>query len=86
MQAYERNQIHLLRTPAYSPDINVIEMVWADLKNYLRSKCPQTMYHLVECVRKFERKLTPEYCKRYIDLLPRILQTIIDRQGDWSDM
>ena len=86
MQAYERNQINWLRTPPYSPDINVIEMVWHDLKQFIRSKCPTTLYDLVKYVRKFEKKLTPEYCKRYTDLLPKILQIIIDRNGDWSDM
>ena len=51
-------------TPAFSPDINIIEMVWADLKMYINKKSPKTIYDLVKCVRKFEKKCTPEYCKR----------------------
>ena len=37
------NQIRWVKLPPYSPDINIIELVWADLKRYLRKKCLKTL-------------------------------------------
>ena len=51
--------------------------MWADLKNYIRQKCPKTQYDLAKCVRKFEKKLTPEYCKKYADHVRNVIQTVI---------
>ena len=56
-----------LQTPSYLPDINVIELVWADLKKYIRKHRAETLHDLIRLIRKFEKKLTPAYCKRYCD-------------------
>ncbi|CAF1081318.1 unnamed protein product [Brachionus calyciflorus] len=44
-----------LETPAQSPDINVIELVWSDLKRFVRSKQPKTVDDIVKSVRLFEK-------------------------------
>ena len=75
-----------IRTPPYSPDINVIEMVWANLKRYIREKCPKSLHELIKCIRKFENKCNSEYYKRYADHTKKVLEIIIKRNGEWSDM
>ena len=37
----------------YSPDINIIELVWAELKRFLRKKKLQTKEDIVSRVQKF---------------------------------
>ena len=75
-----------IRTPPYSPDINVIEMVWANLKRYIREKCPKSLHELIKFIRKFENKCNSEYYKRYADHTKKVLEIIIKRNGEWSDM
>jgi len=61
-------------------------MVWADLKRYVRDKCPRSLYAMIRCIRKFEKKCNSRYYKRYADHTRNVLETIILRNGDWSDM
>ena len=71
------------RTAAFLPDINVIELVWHDLEEYIRKHKCHILEDLVFYVRRFEKKLTPEYCRRYI--LEEVLKAIIRKKGAWSD-
>ncbi len=62
--------------PPYSPDINVIELVWAELKRFLRKKKLQTKEDIVARVQKFyDEVLTVDKCRAYIG---RIHTVIID--------
>jgi hypothetical protein len=36
-------------------------------------------------IRLFEQKMTPEYNRRYIEHLRKVLRVIIQINGDWSD-
>ena len=72
------------RTAAFSPDINIIELVWADLKQYLRKKKYSTLEEWVKGVRRFEQKLTPEYCRRYTMHEKEVLKAVIKKRGNWS--
>ena len=44
------------KLPPYSPDINVIELVWAELKRYLRKRLVTTPDEIMARVQKFYRK------------------------------
>ena len=35
----------------------VLELIWADMKSYIRSKRAKTMYDLIKSIREYERKL-----------------------------
>ena len=74
-----------MRTPAQSPDINVIELLWSDLKRFVRSRNTRTVNQIVESVRLFERSLTADKCQKYIRHCNKELRTICLRQGHWSD-
>jgi hypothetical protein len=53
--------------PPYSPDINVIECVWADLKRFLRKKLLRTKQEVADRIALFfEQELTAEKCQNYI--------------------
>jgi len=36
----------------------------------------KNQYDLAKCVRKFEKKLTPEYCKKYADDHRNVIHTV----------
>lgn len=39
----EKAEIYMVRWPPFSPDLNLIEMVWNWMKNYLQDKFPENM-------------------------------------------
>ena len=53
--------------PPYSPDINIIELVWAELKRFLRKKVLKTKQAIADRVKLFfDEILTVEKCQMYI--------------------
>ena len=50
----------------------------------IKQKC-SILEELVVGVRRFEQKLTPEYCRRYIMHEKEVLKAIIQKRGDWSN-
>jgi len=83
--ALRAHGIHWERTAAFSPDLNIIELVWSDLKRFIRERNCVNIDDLVVSIRLFEQKMTPEYNRRYIEHLRKVLRVIIQRNGDWSD-
>jgi transposase len=80
-----RYGINWIKAPAKSPDLNPIEMVWNDLKTFVRSKGCISLGEMVTCIKEFEKALTPEKCQRYINKIHDVIQVVIDRKGGWSD-
>ena len=56
----------LLYLPAYSPDLNPIELVFAKLKRLLRSRAPRTVGALWDSIGECLDKFTSDECRRYI--------------------
>ena len=57
----------------YSPDINIIELVWADCKRYLRKKLCETKEELIYRIHKyFKYKLTVKKCQSFINHLIKV--------------
>jgi transposase len=53
----ERNpRLHLERFPAYAPELNPDEMVWAHLKGKLSNGCPDSIDNLMENLTRLARK------------------------------
>ncbi|RMZ95488.1 Transposable element Tcb1 transposase [Brachionus plicatilis] len=85
MRALEKHKISWKRTPANSADINVIEMIWADLKRYVRKKRCTSIAEMELAIREFEASLTQIKCKRYIVHLNEVLKVIVSRKCDWNN-
>ncbi len=80
------NDISIIKLPAYSPDINVIECLWHALKNYIRKKPCHTVHAMQKRVSKFFRyKVNSQILENYFDHFLKVLDEIILRQGDWTD-
>jgi transposase len=51
--------------PAYSPDLNPIEMVFSKLKSVLRRAAERSIPQLTSCIGKFINTLPPQQCANY---------------------
>ena len=79
----EANGIQWFQTPAESPDLNPIEMLWHELKNFLRTIVkPMTKDELLDGIRRFWReRMTAEKCQAYINHLQKVVPIVIEREG-----
>ena len=65
-----------------SPDINPIENVWHELKEYIRGiSKPKNKEELVQGKSSFWRTVTVEKCNRYINHLNQVIPKIIEVNG-----
>ena len=85
MEFIRDNSINYWPTPAESPDMNPIEMLWHELKSFLRRVVkPKNKEELVEGIQQFWQTVTPEKCQRYIGHLQKVVPEVIRRQGKAS--
>ena len=67
------NDILWLKSPPKSPDLNPIEMVWSDMKRYVRSQFCKTDLEVVDAIEDYRLTLTPEKCQAFIKKLKQVL-------------
>ena len=79
----EDNGITYYPTPAQSPDFNPIELVWNDLKDFIRTEVqPVNKAELIAGIHVFwQRVVTVEYCNSKIDHLKTVLPRAIQLSG-----
>lgn len=51
-------EVHFL--PAYSPDLNPIELMWSKVKNFLRAAQARTPDQLLTAIRQALQQITPQ--------------------------
>ena len=76
------NDINWWRTPAESPDMNPIENLWHELKEFIRREIkPRNKEQLVDGIIRFWSTLDAHKCHRYINHLQKVLPKVIEK-GD----
>ena len=81
-QWMEENSINWWHTPPESPDMNPIECVWHELKEYIRRVVkPKTKSELVDGVHGFWETVTPAKFQKYISHLYKVLLAVIEENG-----
>ena len=80
---FEDNGINWWRTPPESPDVNPIENLWHELKEYLRQEVkPKNKEQLIEGILSFWQTVSIEKCRRYISHLKKVIPRMIECNGD----
>ena len=66
-QFLKEKQVNWWRTPAESPDLNPIENLWHELKEYMRREVkPKNKEELIRGIKAFWKTVTPSVCAKYI--------------------
>lgn len=72
-------------TPPESPDINPIELVWHEMKHFLRKYAkPKAKDELAQGIKDFWSTMTAQKCAKYIGHLRKVIPEIIKRHGKAS--
>lgn len=77
------NGINWFQTPAESPDLNPIELLWHELKHFLHAIVkPTTKDELIGGITQFwQTRMTAEKCTTYINHLQKVVPIVIEREG-----
>lgn len=79
----EDNNVNWWKTPAESPDMNPIENLWHELKEFIRREVkPKTKDELVAGIECFWGTVTVEKCLKYINHLKKVIPKVIELNGD----
>ena len=77
-----KNDINWWRTPAESPDMNPIENLWHELKEYIRREVkPQRKEDLVDGIVAFWNTVDIQKCCKYIGHLRKVMPKVIEVEG-----
>ncbi|RMZ96616.1 Transposable element Tcb1 transposase [Brachionus plicatilis] len=68
------------KSPPKSLDLNPIEMIWNEKKEFVRKRNIQNDEETVEEILEFQRKLTPAKCQAYINHLKKNKEIIIKKK------
>ena len=82
---FQDNGINWWRTPPESPDLNPIENLWHELKEYIRRQVkPRTKEQLVDGIKEFWATVDSDKCRKYIRHLRKVIPAVINLNGEPS--
>jgi transposase len=83
VQNYLKNQkINTLQWPPYSPDLNPIENVWAEIKRRTKDRNPRDEDELFALMKEEWQKLNVEYLSKLYESMPRRCAALIQNKGN----
>jgi transposase len=80
-----RNAIRALDFPPYSPDLNPIENLWADVKKRIEKRPAANKSELEAIVREEWEETSEELCDKLARSMPKRIASVIERHGAYTD-
>lgn len=78
----EDHCINWWKTPAESPDLNPIENLWHELKEFIRREVkPKTKNELIIGIKTFWNTVDVSKCRKYINHLRKVIPRVIEIDG-----
>ena len=75
--------IKVLDWPGNSPDLNLNENLWTNIKNKVAEKHPSSAKDLVKMIKEvWVKEISQEFCRNLVHSMPRRLQEVIKPEGD----
>jgi hypothetical protein len=73
----------MIRWPPFSPDLNLIEMVWNWMKNYLQANFPEymTLLELRIALREAWEAIPPNFLQDLLKSMPERCCAVIEAGG-----
>lgn len=71
----------VIKTPAQSPDLNVIEHLWDELGRRMQNRLCSNKEQLKAALQEEWSKITPDVCKKLVDSIPKRLQAVENQKG-----
>lgn len=78
----DHHNMSLLKWPSSSPDLNVIETLWHNMKRHLRDHPQRTLPDLKKKIQQIWDAYTPAYCRSLLSSMPARVKAVIKRKGD----
>ena len=79
---FDENNVVWWKTPAESPDLNPIENLWHEMKEFIRREVkPRVKDELVEGLLRFWQTVDHRKCNKYIDHLYKVLPRVVEVGG-----
>lgn len=79
---FGEHNISVLSWPSNSPDLNIIENVWHQMKKELRNNPQRTMPALKEKIEQIWSNMPIEYFKKLVSSMPDRIKAVIKAKGD----
>uniref|UniRef100_A0A3B1K5Q0 Tc1-like transposase DDE domain-containing protein n=1 Tax=Astyanax mexicanus TaxID=7994 RepID=A0A3B1K5Q0_ASTMX len=77
----QNTYLEVLAWPANSPDLNVIENLWAIVKRKIRDRKPTTLDQLKQNIATAWEAVSAETCDKLVKSMPQRLQAVIQAKG-----
>ena len=81
----ERKGIKVLDWSSQSPDLNPIENLWHKLKTLLNKEKMKKLSELPELMKKCWESISPEYCNKLVEPMPRRMNQLMRNKALWTN-